>query len=125
MSPELSITPAIITGYKLADNLAEHYNHPIPPLRRLVQALQRVLHIPIVLVEVEDEEDDEDNTLYVCCYVDTITFDKGQGGFGLAQTRGMEVPPVFERVKEVLRTEGTLKRRMFCPRGKVYAVEMS
>ncbi|KAL5639631.1 hypothetical protein ACGC1H_006293 [Rhizoctonia solani] len=112
----MSSQPAIITGYRLSHNLAEHYNHPHPPLRRLVQVLQRALHIPIMLVEVEDEDDDEDNTLYVCCYVDDVIF--GAGG-----DAGMDVPPVFERVKEVLKTEGEVKRRMFCMRGAVYAVK--
>ncbi|KDN46529.1 hypothetical protein RSAG8_04182, partial [Rhizoctonia solani AG-8 WAC10335] len=112
----MSSRPTIITGYKLSRNLAEHYKHPQPPLRRLVQALQRVLHIPIMLVEVEDEEDDEDNTLYVCCHVDDVIFGAG-GGIG------MDIPPVFERVKEVLKTEGEVKRRMFCTRGALYAVE--
>ncbi|KAG8739520.1 hypothetical protein FRC11_000673 [Ceratobasidium sp. 423] len=111
----MSSQPTIITGYKLRDNLVEHYNQPLPPLRRLVQALQHVLHIPIMLVEVEDEDDDEDNTLYVCCYVNDVVF--GTGG------TGMDVPPAFERVKEVLKTEGDVKKRMFCTRGTVYTAE--
>ncbi|CAE6372461.1 unnamed protein product [Rhizoctonia solani] len=73
----MSSQPTIITGYKLRQNLVEHYNHPLPPLRRLVQALQDALHIPIMLVEVEDEDDDEDNSLYVCCYVNDVVFDVG------------------------------------------------
>ncbi|KAH7337731.1 hypothetical protein B0J17DRAFT_664049 [Rhizoctonia solani] len=108
--------PTIITGYKLRDNLAEHYNHPVPPLRRLVRSLQQALHIPVVLVEVEDDDDDEDNTIYVCCYVNDAVFD-AEGGVG------MDIPPTFERVKEVLKTEGEVKRRMFCMRGPVYAAE--
>jgi hypothetical protein len=114
----LAPSPTIITGYKLADNLVEHYTHPLPPLRRLIHALQQALHMPITLVEVEDDDEDEDSTLYVCCYADNIIF--REGGLALA---GMEVPPAFERVKEILRTEGEVRRRMFCPRGRVYAVE--
>jgi hypothetical protein len=108
--------PTVITGYKLRDNLVEHYNHPLPPLRRLVQSLQHVLQIPIVLVEVEDEDDDEDNSLYVCCYInDAISNIGGRAG--------MDIPPAFERVKAMLKTEGEVKKRMFCMRGEVYAAE--
>ncbi|CAE6423744.1 unnamed protein product [Rhizoctonia solani] len=114
----MSSQPTIITGYKLRDNLAEHYNHPVPPLRRLVQSLQQALHTPVVLVEVEDEDDDEDNTLYVCCYVNDVIF-----GAGASPGAGMNIPPAFERVKDVLKTEGDVKRRMFCMRGPVYAAE--
>ncbi|KAF8752212.1 hypothetical protein RHS01_07803 [Rhizoctonia solani] len=106
--------PTIITGYKPKDNLAEHYKHPQPPLRRLVQSLQHVLHIPIMLVEVEDEDDDEDNSLYVCCYVNDAILDVGG--------EGSDILPVFERVKDVLKTEGEVRKRMFCMRGEVYAV---
>jgi hypothetical protein len=107
------VAPIILTGYKLGVNILERYNDPLPPIYRLILALQRVLRIPIMFVEVEDEEDDEDPTLYVCCWVD---------GLERVSYEGTRVPLAFERVREVLDVEGEPRKRMFCPRARLYAI---
>ncbi|KDN46532.1 hypothetical protein RSAG8_04185, partial [Rhizoctonia solani AG-8 WAC10335] len=38
---------------------------------------------------------------------------------------GVGAPPASERAKEVLKTEGEVKRRMFCTRGAIYATEFT
>ncbi|KAG9095194.1 hypothetical protein FS749_010894 [Ceratobasidium sp. UAMH 11750] len=108
-------TPVILIGYKLASNLMEHYTYPLPPVRRLIQALQRELQIPVTLVEVEDEDDDEDPTLFVCCYSETYA-----GPVDVTELAHVRVPDEFRNVVGMVRTEGGVKR-LACPRGRVYA----
>ncbi|KAG9099366.1 hypothetical protein FRC06_005359 [Ceratobasidium sp. 370] len=109
-------TPVILIGYKLASNLMEHYTRPLPPIRRLIQVLQRELHMSITLVEVEDEDDDEDPTLFVCCYAEAYA-----GPVDVAELAHARVPEGFENVVRMVRTEGGVKR-LACPRGRMYAV---
>lgn len=109
--------PLVLIGYQLKSNLMEHYNHPFPPMHRLIQSLQRELHIPITLVEVEDEDDDEDPTLFVCCYAECLV-----GRIELGDVGGLEVPTEFEKVVGAMKTVGGL-RRLVCLSGRVYGVE--
>ncbi|KAG8742365.1 hypothetical protein FRC12_015385 [Ceratobasidium sp. 428] len=109
-------TPVALIGYKLASNLVEHYTYPLPPMRRLIQVLQRELHVPISFVEVEDEDDDEDPTLFVCCYAETYS-----GLVDAVELSNARVPEEFEKVVGMIRTEGEM-RRLACLEGRIYAV---
>ncbi|KAG9121228.1 hypothetical protein FRC07_002904, partial [Ceratobasidium sp. 392] len=97
-------TPVVLIGYKLASNLMEHYTYPLPPIRRLIQTLQRELHVPITFVEVEDEDDDEDPTLFVCCYAETYS-----GLLDVVELAGARVPEEFGKVVGMVKTEGDMR----------------
>jgi hypothetical protein len=112
--------PSSLVGYRVTFEAIESYralkNLPKSNNRLLLQDLETKIGVPLALVRVERDEEDD---YYVCCFADYSSrpYDAGD-------LLAVPVPPAFRQLPQIIPVESDL-RRLFAPRSMVSSYDPS
>ena len=117
--------PVVAVGYEISTDTLDDYlfsndmlqSYRSPNFKKLLNHLESITSTPVYLVHIDDNCNPENTTIrhiYLCCYVDYR-----EKVFDCEELMGVEVPSGFERIPEVLKTEGAGVKRVFGGKGMV------
>ncbi|KAF9442319.1 hypothetical protein P691DRAFT_681686 [Macrolepiota fuliginosa MF-IS2] len=103
-----------LVGYRVSSEAIERYRtlKDLPKYnhRLLVQDLESQVGVPLALVEVERDEEDD---LYLCCFIDFSS-----RPYSPEDLLAIPVPPGFRQLPQLIPVEGDL-HRLFAPNAYV------